>query len=502
MQRRHVLRLAGAYAAGSAATLPSFAQAATDPWMASFTQAEATLPWTLGYRTPTGDYGGSPAQVRGRFPAAVQGVLFRNGPAIHDMGGQRYQHWFDGDGMVQRYAITATGVTHSGKVVRTPKFVAEQAAGKRLLEAFGTKWPGLRQVTGPDAFNAANTSVLAVNGELLALWEGGSAYAVDPVTLETRGAKVWSQETRGVPFSAHPRVDADGTVWNFGVSALSDMLVLYEIGPDAKLRRAQPVRTPHTAYVHDFAITERHLVFLLPPLVLERGRMHEGHSFVDSHVWRPELGMRVLVVEKADFSRQQWLELPAGFMFHLGNAWEDAQGIIRVDYVHAAAPDVLYGTDRALMRGQMSQRPEYHIAVARLDPARGKATQELLARQAEFPRIDPRLTGRRHSHLLHASQSQPHHPGFSAVARTAVDTGHTDLYSYGADHMVEEHLFIPEPGTAPGAAGWVLGTALDLKQRCTVLACFRSDRLADGPVALAKLPYALPLGLHATFVRA
>ena len=33
-----------------------------------------------------------------------------------------------------------------------------------------------------------------------------------------------------------------------------------------------------------------------------------------------------------------------------------------------------------------------------------------------------------------------------------------------------EHLFIPEPGTSPGGAGWVLGTALDLKQLCTVLA--------------------------------
>lgn len=502
MHRRQLLRLAGAGAAGAAMAPTAFAQAAPDPWMADFQQADATLPWTLGYRTPDGDFGGAAAEVSGRFPAAVQGVLYRNGPAIHDLGGRRYQHWFDGDGMVQRYAITATGVNHSGKVVRTPKFVAEQAAGQRLLEGFGSKWPGVRQVTGPDAFNAANTSVLAVNGELLALWEGGSAFALDPQTLETRGAKVWSPETRGVPFSAHPRVDTDGTVWNFGVSALADRMVLYEIGPDARLRRAQAVPTPHTAYVHDFAITERHLVFLMPPLVLERGRMHEGHSFVDSHRWRPELGMRVLVVDKADFSRQQWLELPAGFMFHLGNAWEDAQGIIRVDYVQAATPDVLYGTDRALMRGQLSPRPQYHIAVARLDTRRGLASQELLAVQAEFPRIDPRLTGRRHRHLLHASHSQPSHPGFSAVARTSVETGHTDRYAYGADHMVEEHLFIPEPGSAPGGAGWVLGTALDLTRRRTVLACFRADRLGDGPVAQATLPYALPLGLHAAFTRA
>lgn len=88
-------------------------------------------------RAPAGDFAGASAQVSGRFPPAVKGVLFRNGPAIHDMGGLRYQHWFDGDGMVQRYAITATGVNHRGKVVCAPKFVAEQAPGhERALEPY------------------------------------------------------------------------------------------------------------------------------------------------------------------------------------------------------------------------------------------------------------------------------------------------------------------------------------------------------------------------------
>lgn len=501
MDRRHFLRVAGACTAGAALSAPAWAQTA-EPWMAEFQQAAATVDWTLAYRSPAGDFPGATARLTGRFPQAVHGTLYRNGPAVHDLGGRRYQHWFDGDGMVQRYAIDANGVAHSGRVVRTAKFEAEQAAGQRLLETFGTKWPGARAVTGPDGFNAANTSVLAVGGELLALWEGGSAYSLDPVTLQTRGPKVWSAESRGVPFSAHPRVEADGTVWNFGVSALSDLLVLYEVGPDARLRRVHAVPTPHTAYVHDFVVTARHLVFLLPPLVLDRERLHAGLSFADSHAWRPELGLRVLVVDKADFSRQRWLELPAGFMFHLGNAWEDAQGVIRLDYVHAATPEVLYGTDRELMRGRMAERPRYHIAVARLDPARGTATQDLLAVQAEFPRIDPRLTGQRHRRVLHATQTMPTHPGFSGIASTDVETGRTEQYSYGPDHMVEEHLFVPEPGTAPGSEGWVLGSALDLKRRRTVLSCFRSGRLAEGPVAQAELPYALPLGLHASFVAA
>lgn len=81
---------------------PSFAKAAADPWLADFQRAVATQPWVLGYRIPAGDFAGASAQVSGRFPPAVQGVQFRNGPATHDMGGLRYQHWFVGDGMVQR----------------------------------------------------------------------------------------------------------------------------------------------------------------------------------------------------------------------------------------------------------------------------------------------------------------------------------------------------------------------------------------------------------------
>lgn len=497
MDRRHFLQFAGA-----AAALSPMARALADgqdPWMAEFARSDA--PWTLAYRSPQDDLSGH-AAVRGRFPAAVHGVLFRNGPAIHDLGGQRYQHWFDGDGMVQRYAIGAGSVTHTGKVVRTEKYTAESAAGRRLVEGFGSKWEGMRPVTRPDAFNVANTSVLPLAGELLALWEGGSPYALDPETLRTLGPKAFSPDLRGVPFSAHPHVDADGTLWNFGVSALSDKLVIYEIGADGRLRRSQVLDTPHTSYMHDFAVTDKHLVFLMPPVVLDRARMRSGLSFLDSHLWRPEVGMKVLVVDKSDFSRRTWLELPAGFTFHIGNAWEDAQGVIRVDYVHADTPDAMFATDRELMRGRLAARPAYHIATARLDPAKGTATQELLAIQAEFPQIDRRLTGRRHRHLLHATQTSATHPGFSAIARTDVESGKTVSYSYGEDHIVEEHLFVPEPGSAPGGAGWVIGSALDLTKKRTVLACFNAKKLADGPVAVAALPYALPAGLHAAFVKA
>ncbi|WP_265685709.1 carotenoid oxygenase family protein, partial [Verminephrobacter eiseniae] len=67
-----------------------------------------------------------------------------------------------------------------------------------------------------------------------------------------------------------------------------------------------------------------------------------------------------------------------------------------------------------------------------------------------------------------------------------------------AQFLVEEHVFVPD-GAQPG---WIRGTALDFVQRTTVLSCFAADDLAAGPVAQARLPYALPPGLHGAFVPA
>ncbi|HTD05181.1 carotenoid oxygenase family protein [Undibacterium sp.] len=502
MQRRNFLKLAGASALTPLfSQLAVAAEQASDAWAAEFAKAETTAPWTYAYRSANKDLAGD-AEIAGRFPAAVQGLLYRNGPAVHQLGSQRYHHWFDGDGMIQRFAIGDNQVRHLGKIVRTSKYQAEAAAGKRLFTAFGTNFPGAQGPTSPDSLNVANTSVLALNGELLALWEGGSAYSLDPDSLQTRGPKVWRDDLAAVPFSAHPRVDPDGTIWNFGVSMLDDVMVLYQIAADGNLRKAEAVKIPQIAMVHDFAVTDKHLVFLLPPLVFDRDNLRHAASYLDAHVWRPELGMRVLVVDKSNWSKRQWLELPAGFLFHVGNAWEDAQGIIRMDYIHTDQPSILFRDTRDVMRGQFTRTALHHIARVSIDTKKGKAVQELLPVDSEFPRIDPRLTGYRHQHIYHATETQPDRPGFSAVARTHLESGKTDSYSYGAGCIAEEHIFVPQPGSAAGTAGWILGTSLDLEKKITRLSCFASDRLADGPVAQASLPYALPLGLHGNFVKA
>ena len=326
MKRRTCLQLA-ATSAAAAAVPPAFALGGP---------ARATGPdrtWRLGYAGVDADFLSAPAALQGRIPPGLRGVLFRNGPAVHQVGETRYRHWFDGDGMVQAFRIGPRGVEQRCRVVATHKRTAELEAGTALYPAFDTPVHGA-PVLGPDSINPANISVLYHHDRLMALWEAGSAYEIDPTTLETRGVVTWSDETAGMPFSAHPRVEPDGTLWNLGYLSAANKLGLWRITPKGRLADVSVVDLDHTPMVHDFVVTERHLVVLLCPWHYEHGH---GETFLESHVWHPERPTRVLIIDKNDFGSRRWLEIETGWVFHFGNGFEE-QGIVRMDAALSADP--------------------------------------------------------------------------------------------------------------------------------------------------------------------
>ena len=219
MDRRQFNRGAALSAAAIGGMFPRLVTGALagGSWADAFERALEKNPSLLGYQTVASRKLATDTPViEGKLPDSLTGTLFRNGPAQHNLKDERYHHWFDGDGMVNAYRFAGGTMSHLGRIVETKKYLAEQKAGRFLYPAFGTHVENAALVRSPDTVNAANISVLPMEDRLYALWEGGSAYELDSETLETIGPKVWSDQTEGVPFSAHPRVDTDGTVWNFG----------------------------------------------------------------------------------------------------------------------------------------------------------------------------------------------------------------------------------------------------------------------------------------------
>ena len=76
------------------------------------------------------------------------------------------------------------------------------------------------------------------------------------------------------------------------------------------------------------------------------------------------------------------------------------------------------------------------------------------------------------------------------------------VHRYGRDIMAEEHVFVPRPGSARPDDGWLVGTLLDPTRDRSGIAVLDAQRIGDGPLATAWLPYAFPLGFHGHFAQA
>jgi carotenoid cleavage dioxygenase len=414
------------------------------------------------------------------------------------VGGLRYHHWFDGDGMIQEFRIGEGRISHRGRMVQTDKYRREVAAGRALERTFGTALPEMKPPVSPSAVNVANINIIGHAGKLLALWEAADAYAVNAETLETIGPHVWRDDLKGVPFGAHPRIEPDGTLWNFGYVPPADLIVVYRVGTDGALKAVKVLKVPDVGMVHDFMVTSRHLVFVLPPIHYELAKMKQGLAFIDCYDWRADQPIRVLVVDKNSLEIVRRHELPGGFVFHHGNAYEEADGTIRFDSVRHPDATVMTDTLRAVMRGESHRPPPSATMVARLAPS-GSATTEIVAGNVEFPRVDPQRMGQRYRQVWSVLFESVVAGPSGGVIRRDLDGGASDVYRYGPDALVEEHVYVPRPGGAEGE-GWLVGTHLDVRTGVTRLAAFDAMKLSEGPLAVASLPYALPLGLHGNFV--
>lgn len=498
MKRRHLL--AAAAAAPLLTPLASTARGQDDAAVRARIAADPLRTPMLG--VADGAEPQATALLRGRWPAELRGRYYRNGPALLARAGERYRHWFDGDGMVQAYTLGDGRVTHLGRLVQTAKLTRERSVGRLAVPAVGTVIDDALPITGPDGMNTANTHVVEHAGRLMALWEGGSAHELDAATLATRGPVTWRADLRGAPFSAHPKVDAQGHLWNIG--SLPGTLVIWHLAPDGSLAQAQVLRVPEVGgMVHDMAITERHLVVPLPPLApLDFRSTVDGARHFTMQPGRP---LTLLVIDKADLSRQWRFELPAQMVFHVANAWDAGPGEVALSFIGGRDLAFLNDGATALMAA-LPQPPDpdhTRLLHCRLDLARGRIRTDSQAYDMEFPRVHPTRIGLRQRWVSTAAAWRSRPQGlFHGWQLTDLDSGRIQRCDMGDHTLTEEPVWVPKPGARGELDAWLLATHFDARRQATVLNLLDAAHLDDGPLAQAELPYALPLGFHGSFVPA
>lgn len=502
MDRRHFFQ--GLGVAASSLVLPATAMAAVDGRAQpaaplgrekSLFAANPQLTALRGYRGQ--DVRCDGAWIEGKLPVDLRGDFYRNGPGLFERGGQRYHHWFDGDGMVHAWRFNDQGVSHQARFVRTKKFVAEQQANEFLVPAFGTAIQPKIPLRSSDTMNTANTNVIQMDGRLLALWEGGSAHGMDAQTLETQGMVAWTSELAGMPFSAHPKVEADGTMWNFGT--MMGKLVLYQFSPQGKLVKHHVMKAPGAAMVHDFVVSQKHLIFLFSPIRMNIEAVRAGKSMVDAMEWHANEATQILVVEKADFTRSVSLEIPAMMLFHFGNAWEE-NGVIHLDFVKSDNADNFQTWMPKIMRGENVPSMPSTPAFLTIDLVRKQTRLTERSENLEFPRVDPRVVGQRNRFIYYPVAGDAGvNNALNGVMRLDVESGKTDRFDFGAEHRLEEHVLVPKRGSKNEGEAWLVGVGFDVQRQTSFASVFDAQNLSAGPVAIAHLPYWVPHCFHGNF---
>ena len=495
MHRRHFLAGAATGLTALGLTTASTARAAPLPsppttWTQALLDADPRL-----IAFVNGTEHDQAARIEGRLPRGLAGVLYRNGPGLFEHGSDRYRHWFDGDGLIQRWSIGPQGVSYRSRFAATPKFRTEHKAGQFVLPVSGGGIRPAAAFAGANSVNPSNTAVLPVNGALWALWEGGSPLQLDPASLAAGNHVDLGDGTGGAPFSAHPRVGADGRVWNVG--SLGSRVLLYRLDQTGRLEaaRVQPLGQP--GYYHDFILTERSLV-LVQCSTAPDGRQSLINGSFGSMRGVAGKPMKVHVFDRESFELVRQAELPPGFAFHFGNGWEEADGTIRFDIVHDPNGDEMLEFFKP-MEGRF---PTWGSATCLVIlPPKGAPRFEPIMARTEFPVINPALRTRRNRYVYASALTGGNPEGwFTAVTKIDLDRNAHQVCEFGPDWLVEEHVFVPDPKGRREDHGWLVGSALNWRLGKTALTVIDARDLERGPVATAWLDLAQPLRLHAQFV--
>lgn len=450
-------------------------------------------------------------EIDGTLPPDLLGTLFRIGPGKFEVGDTVLKTMFDGDGMVARFILDGTGVRFTNRYVRTRQF-RDSMRGAMTTRGITTNAPGLRANLRPPA-NTANTNIVTLCGDLLALWEGGPPHQLDPDTLETLGTKSFPGDRLGYAgaFSAHPKWDPrTKEVFNFGLDLFpTPRLRCYRISRAGRCSQVNSLPLWDMVWNHDFALTDRYLVFVLDPLRPNLAELLRTRSIERALQYQLHNGSTRFALVPRDGSKPRVIEHDPLAHIHVANAYDDGADTV-VEFIRFEDPEIFTrigkaadgSVDRSNPRAHLviDQWPRGHLARYRIGGS-GKITETVLSESVvmEFPQYDWRRSTREHS-VTYAAASTQDQGHYNSIVKIDHRTLAMSRCEFGVS-QTGEPLFVPRKGATAEDDGWLLVLNHDLRSHRSQLVILDARDLDAGPVAVAHLEHHLPLGFHGTFTR-
>jgi beta,beta-carotene 9',10'-dioxygenase len=443
--------------------------------------------------------------IEGVIPEWLTGTLMRNGPAKFEAGEMPLRHWFDGLAMLHKFSFGGGRVSYANRFLRGHAYREAEAEGISYSE-FATDpcrsiFKRAATMFRPQFTDNCNVNLARLGDEYIAMTETPLPVAFDPETLETLGVAF---KPPGIHATAHPHHDPErdeliAYVTHFGLR--SEYRVFAQRSRDSQ-RRIASLRVAEPSYMHSFALTERYAVLVAFPLVVNPLRLAlSGRPFIENYRWKPELGTRILVFDRADGElRGEYMAEPR-FAFHHVNAFERGGELILdlVAYDDASVVDSLF-LDRVRTRpptGASSGRLlRYRVSLDSGAVGEEELSDEIL----ELPRIDYRERNGRPYRFVYGSGAprDDEDPDFiDQLIKIDTWTGESSVW-FEPGSYPGEPVFVPSP--RPDRAeddGVLLSVVLDCRSSTSYLLVLDARGLDE--LGRAQVPHHIPFGFHGQY---
>ena len=450
--------------------------------------------------------------VEGRVPEWLAGSLLRTGPAKWEVGENKMNHWFDGLAMLHRFEIADEGVSYASRFVQSKAYREAEATGKISYSEFGTDpcltlFAKVRSMFSPRISDNPNINVTRLGDRFVSMTETPMPVQFDARTLESAGL-AW--KVPGLLTTAHPHLDREsGGIINYAAKlGPRNKYRFFRVLPGsekAEVLAEQGVKEP--AYMHSFGLTERWLVLVEFPFVVNPVKLaFGGRPYIENYRWEPELGTRVTLFDRETGEARGPFETDPFFAFHHINAYEEGDEVV-VDLAAFDDPGLIEDLYLERLRAG-SGIPVPEIRRLRVDLASEKVSSETLLEDGlDLPRINyGRCNERPYRYVWGVGVAG----GSAGREKGWLDhIVKADLAERSAQRWSEpgcypgEPVFVAAPasnGAAPSEdEGVLLSVVLDGSRESSFLLVLDAKDLSE--LARAEVPRVIPFGFHGQFDR-
>jgi beta,beta-carotene 9',10'-dioxygenase len=467
------------------------------------TDLAAATSYTDGLRSLTSETQVDELPLTGTLPPWLGGSLIRTGPALWEVGEQTMNHWFDGFAMLHRFGIQDGKVSYANRFLQSKAYRAAEETGEITYHEFATDpcrnlFQRVFSLFNPKLSDNANVNLTQLGERFITMTETPIPVQFDGDTLETVGV---AYDVPGLLTTAHPHLDrATGGMLNYaakvGARNSYRFFLLRPDDEDPEVLGKLPVKEP--AYMHSFGLTERWFVLAEFPFVVNPISIPlSGRPYIENYRWKPELGTKFTLIDRATGEAQGPFETGAWFGFHHVNAYEEGDDVV-VDvsvFDDAQIVEDLYM--ERLRDGKPVAKP--HLRRFRISPGSGAVeTERLVDEPMDLPRINyGRCSERPYRYTWGVGFGET--GWLDSIVKADVEERTTTKWAEPGMYPGEP-VFVAAPDASAEDEGVLLSVVFDGQAGDSFLLVLDASDLTE--VARATAPHHIPFGFHGQFARA